>query len=511
MCRAKCCPAEGSHPVLALGAVLGAAVLGRQEWPAITAMARTVLSVAHVAALAVSAAAVAWLILAAVRFARAAPAARRNYPRVILARLRWRWLTRNLALAHADPHGRRKMRGAFGPAVGTNVRIEKPKGHVRYPRARFRADAFGVIARIKTIPKAGRAEFEKAAADIADEWRCTRVQVSQPKPGRLLVRGLVTDPLAARFGPEGAPEGTYSDPHPFRPYLGRDEWAADRWADLSGLTGITVVGLPGYGKTSLILSLLHQLAGTAAVQFVFIDGKGGGDYADWRQRAWLHSGDELPAAAAVLEDVHSLMRHRLAAIAQGTGQRNMWHSGPTPDYPLIVTVVDEAHTFYDLDAVKGTKEAESHVRACRALSGQLIKKGRSVLFLTILITQKGTSDALPTALRDNCGLGFAFATKTRDGAVAGLGESIKEYPSYCPTTLRDRSMIGVATASLPSGSDPFVRLRVPEITEAAASARAAETAHLRADPTMAPVPVSPIVRAADNTPAPMPADLVSSS
>ncbi len=355
---------------------------------------------------------------------------------------------------------------------------------------------------MKTVPKVGRAEFEKAAVHLADEWRCVRVSVSQPQPGRLIVRGLRNDPLAVPTGMDDAPPGTYggvtkSGPecYGWRPYLGRDEYAVDRYADLSGLTGITIVGLPGMGKTSLVLSLLWQLAGTGAVQFVFVDGKGGGDYSAWQDRAWLHCGDSLPAAAAVLEDVHGLMRSRLGRVAAGTGPRNGWHLGPTPDNPLIVIVIDEAHTYYDLESVKGDKESERQVRICRTLTGQLVRKGRSVLFVTIVITQKGTSDAIPTAIRDNCRLGFSFGVKTRDAAVAGLGEAIKEYPSYCPTTLRDPSMVGVCTSSLPTGSDSFVRLRVPEISESAAAARARETAHLRADPSQigTVVPISAAV------------------
>jgi DNA segregation ATPase FtsK/SpoIIIE, S-DNA-T family len=438
-------------PLVAV-AVLALAVVVRARWPLVVQLAHDALTLALIAAAVV-------VVALAVRVALLPAPARRNYPLAWLARAGWRSLTRNLSLAHIDQH------------QGDNG-----KRKVRHPRVRIRADEFGIVAAVKTLPKVGRSQFEDAADHLANAWRCSRVQVSQPKAGRLVVRGLRTDPLSLPLR-----DHSYRNDLPWRPYLGRDEWAADRYADLSGITGITVVGLPGYGKTSLILSLLDQLAGSAAVQFVFIDGKGGGDYRDWAPRAWLSTGDELDGAAAVLEDVHALMRRRLAAVS-AAGTRNRWHIGPTEDYPLIVTVIDEAHTFYDLDAVKGSKEGEAQVRACRALSGQLIKKGRSVLFLTILITQKGTSDALPTALRDNCGLGFAFATKTRDGAVAGLGEAIKEWPSFCPTTLRDRSMIGVCTASLPSGGSPFVRLRVPEITEAAASARASATAHLRRDP-----------------------------
>jgi hypothetical protein len=55
-------------------------------------------------------------------------AAKRNYPLTVWASIRWRWLTRNLGLAHVDPHaqGKLKIRGAIGPSIGKNVRIERP-------------------------------------------------------------------------------------------------------------------------------------------------------------------------------------------------------------------------------------------------------------------------------------------------------------------------------------------------------------------------------------------------
>ncbi|MBV9720286.1 MAG: cell division protein FtsK, partial [Candidatus Eremiobacteraeota bacterium] len=71
---------------------------------------------------------------------------------------------------------------------------------------------------------------------------------------------------------------------------------------------------------------------------------------------------------------------------------------------------------------------------------------------------------------------LSFAVKTRDAAVAALGEGIHEYPSYCPTTLQSPEYVGVATAAIRTGHDPFVRLRVPEISEQAAAARAVQTA-----------------------------------
>jgi S-DNA-T family DNA segregation ATPase FtsK/SpoIIIE len=465
--------------VLGLVVIILVAIVVKREMRVIT-------EVVHVLAVVVLGLLAARITLAAVRFGWAPPAAKRNYPRAIWCRIRWHWLTRNLGLAYVDPHAKIKHRAAIGPAIGKGVRIEKPKGKVRHPRAHFRADEYGVVAKVRTLPRVGRAEFEKEAQHIADEWRCHRVQVAQLKPGRLIVRGMRTDPLAVPFGPERAPAGVYANPHPFKPYLGRDEWGTHRFANLYGLTGVTIGGLPDYGKTSLVLSWLVQLAGTRAVQFVFIDGKGGGDYDDWSDRAWLTCGHDLERAAKTWPQVEQLMTTRLANVGHVPGPRNRWHIGPTEDYPLIVTVADECHSFFDLEAARANgKQAEQWTRQCRTSAANLVRMGRSVLMLNVFITQKQTGDAIPTAIRDVCQLGFSFAVRTRDAAVAGLGEHIRDYPSYCPTQLREKpTYIGVCTASLPTGADPFVRLRVPEISEDAAAQRATETAGFRSDPTL---------------------------
>jgi S-DNA-T family DNA segregation ATPase FtsK/SpoIIIE len=398
-------------------------------------------------------------------------------PAAIWARITWKWLAANLGASYADRHR---------------------KGRVRCPRARIWPDAHGIVARVKPIPGVGRAEFEKHAVHIANAWRCVRVQVSQPRPGRLIVRGLRSDPLTQplQWGQaEKLEDVGHSGSAPelagnLRLYVGRDEWGADRHIPLSGTSGIIVGGLPGYGKTSLINSWLMQLAGSDAVQFAVIDGKGSSDYRYWEDRAFISTGDELPAAAAALEDVHALMRTRLATVLELTGYRNGWHQGPSREFPLVLTVIDEAHSFYDESAVKGNREAEAQVRACRALTGQLVKKGRSVMMLTVLATQKADGQAVPTFIRDQCRYSLSFATKTREASVCALGEQIRGYESFCPTTLQDPQYVGVCTASLRTGQDPFVRIRVPEVTEQAAAARAAETALLSRNPIQVPAPLS---------------------
>lgn len=196
-------------------------------------------------------------------------------------------------------------------------------------------------------------------------------------------------------------------------YVGRDDFGADRYLPLRGLTGICVSGLPGYGKTSLISSWLCQLTPTPAAQFALLDGKDGGDQEPWHDRAWRHAGDQLADALEVLEDVHAEMRRRLRSIVGLCGQRNAWNaSGPTDDLPLLMTVIDECQTYLDIAQHKGDRAMESLARRCIALVGELIRKGRSVLCLTVLATQKTTGDSIPTSLRDNSGLAVSFALKT---------------------------------------------------------------------------------------------------
>jgi hypothetical protein len=156
-------------------------------------------------------------------FAGLPPAAKRYYLPSVWAQVRWRWLTRNLGLAHVDPHAKVKFRGAIGPSIGRNVRIEKPKAKILYPRAVIRPDAYGLVAKVKTVPGVGRAQFEDAAPFIADYWRCVRVQVAQVKPGRLIVRGLRVDPLADRFGLEDAPAAAFTlEAPPLEPWAIED-------------------------------------------------------------------------------------------------------------------------------------------------------------------------------------------------------------------------------------------------------------------------------------------------
>src|SRR5207237_10618930 len=125
--------------------------------------------------------------------------------------------------------------------------------------------------------------------------------------------------------------------------IGRDEYAQPTTVRLSNVPGISVAGLPGYGKTSLVNGLVARLAPSPAVQFAVVDGKGGADYEDLTGRFFAWADDDLGAANAVFKRLYELRRLRSASIRADLGVKNMWHVGPSPDWPLVVLIIGDAH------------------------------------------------------------------------------------------------------------------------------------------------------------------------
>jgi len=452
----------------------------------------------------------AWLVI---RFTRASRRTKRHYFTAWYARLRWRWLTRNLGLAIVDKDTKVSQR--VSNVSGKAVQVSKPKTVVRYPKVKIRPDDYGLVVRVKPLPGVGKTQFEKQTEHLANAWKCHRVQVIDGrKPGRFIVRALRRDPLAEPLGMADAPAGVYTSVEApevttltttpvvevqptwaerraarklprggdlSRVYWGRDEWGVHRYLAMANLAGITVGGLAGYGKTSLLASLLYQWAGSPAIQFALIDGKGGSDYEDLASRAWIYTGDDIDRALSAARALHAVMRYRTANVRRILGIKNAWDRGPSPEFPLVVIVWDECHTFFDMPpSGKVYEEQRAKIQELISICAQLVKKGRSVMMLNVFITQKQTGDAIPTAIRDNCAVGASFATRTKDAAVAGLGEGIRDYPGLCPTGLKERPTYqGVCTVALGDGTEDFTRTRVPFVTEDVLAQRGRATAHLR--------------------------------
>lgn len=384
------------------------------------------------------------------------------------ARIRRRWpkVAQHLGLVLVD-------RTATAAATG---KAPAPKPRYVVPRMRVTADPFGVVCTARTVAGVGLKEWQGAARHLADDWRATRVAVTQVKPGKVRIRAVRVDPLSfpTTYAPDPAnlPVPKTLDRLP----VGLDEFGEDVSLRLSNVAGICVCGLPGYGKTSFINNLIVRLSASPAVQFVGLDGKSDdphqGDYGDLADRFTVLLGDDLEQANKLLGELVEFRRARASSIRTLLGRKNAWHGAFTPAWPLVVVIVDEAHTFFSQVKDGGDKA----LRARNALAAQnaqhvedLIKKGRSVGILTVLATQKGTGDAIPTQIRDVCSVSLAFACRTIEAAVAALGEDIRQHPEANPVQLRDPVYVGVATMAV-EGRAGFTRVRMPYVPDEAAAA-----------------------------------------
>jgi DNA segregation ATPase FtsK/SpoIIIE, S-DNA-T family len=403
---------------------------------------------------------------------------------LLARRLRTRQARRHPAQAAVRERTRQARRLAaewplLAQTLGLGYRDLWTRQH-RFPAAEFTLDDQGVTATVAAIAGAGLADYQRATGYLADTWGCVTVRAEQQAPGLVRLRGLHRDPLLApaRVDLSGLAPASLD-----AWWLGWAEDASAVFVRSAEVSGMVVAGLAGFGKTMLVAHQLGQLAPSPAVQFVLIDGKGGPDYDHLFPRAWLSAKDDLDQVRDALRRVHRLMVDRQASIASVLGVTDAWHLGPSPRWPLVVVVIDEAHTFFH--ERKGTSpEVKAHnalVAELSRLVEELIRKGRNVAIQVLLLTQRATGDAIPTRIRDNCQVAISFATRTIDGAVAALGEEIRQHPDASPVLLNDPAYVGVAVTSLPERPG-FHRVRTPQVDHHQVAAIIRATTGLRRDP-----------------------------
>lgn len=358
------------------------------------------------------------------------------------------------------------------------------------PKLRVYTDDYGVTIRVKTLGRLGLKEWRNASSYLADAWRVPRVQVSPGKPGWLVVRAMLRDPLTevytlpARPIPVASENPVPADVVDLRTWrLGRGEDGSTVSVRSHSVPGVVVSGQPGYGKSSLLLGRVADLAFSPCVQFVVLDGKGGGDWDDFAPRCWRFCKANREMANKILGEVWDLMNRRHDLIRALLGVKDLWRIGPSVEWPMIQVIIDEAHTFFHF--YKGDKPGEALAAQAVKAVEDLIRMGRDVGIQVILATQKPTGDAIPTSLRDNCPIAISFAQRTSEAAVAALGSDINDYPHAHPRRLQDPAYVGVATL-VAQGRPGFTLVRTPLGPDEDQMAQiAAATAHLVTDPTTA--------------------------
>lgn len=332
----------------------------------------------------------------------------------------------------------------------------------------------GPRVRITLLPGQTPTTVASKAEALAAALRAPAVQVLTTEEDART--GAVTLSIRTREALTSAPTGV---PAPALDLAcvtyGVGEDGVGRSVSLKNLSGWAVGGVPGSGKTASMTYAVAGLMQNPAVQFAVLDGKGGSDWA-WaapRAAAFTNDDENFSAMAEPIEQAHQLMRHRLGTQKAERGSANFWALPPAADHPAIVLLIDECQTIFEVSGMG--KEEKAQAEAIKRKVSALIKKGRSAGIVTVLMTQKPTADALPTALRDNCSLRTAFRVLTREAAEAVLGA----IPAGTPTLPTDipSNLPGVAVVASDRGG--FERVRFGYIDEEEAERLAQETAALR--------------------------------
>ncbi|MEU6966112.1 hypothetical protein [Streptomyces chrestomyceticus] len=381
----------------------------------------------------------------------------------------WRRLAPNVGLARIDEN----TKGVKDWQGNTKKSITV------VPKLKAVPEPWGVRAHIQTIPKVGITEFEKATLWLADAWGCEEVQVKRVKSGLIEVRGIVGNPLDDHQ-PYAWPTG-----QEWVLPMGHNPWMRQIEIPLRELSGIKIAGMPGYGKTMLMLAWYAVLADRPEVQPVIFDGKTAdpryGDWAEVAHRAMFITGDNPEAANQRLTDLVRMLKDRPGRLVEERGTHKFWKHGPTCDNPLVPVFMDECHNYIDAGGLRGKEKEliESNQRLMRTVT----KEGRGLGFLPIIGTQKQTADAIPTAVRDNCEVGICFPVATLDAAEAALGSAIRKDEANQPTQFVDKEAnAGLCVViGLPGLRGRYDRVRVGDLDEDDITRRVQTAGGLRRD------------------------------
>jgi S-DNA-T family DNA segregation ATPase FtsK/SpoIIIE len=169
------------------------------------------------------------------RLAFAAPERRAVIRKARRIRRTWRRTAIRVGLAHCEQIKAHAPLGAPGSGRRTLT-----------PAILVRQEAWGVRIDAHTLGRLGLEQFQAAADHLANAWKVPLVRVEQHAPGVIRIRALLRDPLTTKT--EYSPENTVTcDPATWSP--GVDADGREVTMRSSGVSGVVVAGLAGYGKT----------------------------------------------------------------------------------------------------------------------------------------------------------------------------------------------------------------------------------------------------------------------
>lgn len=204
--------------------------------------------------------------------------------------------------------------------------------------------------------------------------------------------------------------------------------AVDEYGDTVSLVfkdnaGVVFGGVPGSGKTGGLTSFLLPLALSDGVNFRVVDAKGGGDWKAYKSTAksYLEGSDDDAEFIAVRDFLLEQQARMVERKKMGIG--NFWNLSVDErasmglDFELLV--MDECQEWFDQGGK--TRERKAIMSEIQDILQRLVKQGRSLGFMTVFATQKPTVEAMPSPIRDNCGIRIALRVMNSQAESSILG------------------------------------------------------------------------------------------
>ncbi|ORA54187.1 hypothetical protein [Mycobacteroides franklinii] len=278
----------------------------------------------------------------------------------------------------------------------------------------------GLLVALKGVPGQTLNTYRGALPHLVTAWNAKNLSVSEPEGGTYLLAFNDRDPLKGRDYRLQGPHRYDADAG--RSLLGVGTDGREVWISWAGNAGLVIAGAPGTGKTASLLPVLAGMAGQAEIHLV--DGKA---MFDWEGispicRTYIRSG-KPDAPQEMLRRVYAASKRRGEAVYRLTGESNFWLLNRQQRRELGVTpvfiILDECQKFLDWSGME--KDEKAIVAANRKYIREMVQEGRSAGVVVILITQKPTSESIPTIIRDNAALRLSYYVRSSAAAIAVLG------------------------------------------------------------------------------------------
>lgn len=208
------------------------------------------------------------------------------------------------------------------------------------------------------------------------------------------------------------------------------------------VSGAVVSGMPGSGKSVSMRLPFLALDEHPHAEVTVLDCKGGADWEGFSNVIGFSPAqtdlENLQTASDVIDEVMNEMRARYA-----NGLTQFWNLPPESRPPFRLLVIDESQELFESSPDPAVKKIRAQILP---KVSALVKKGRASGVCVVLLSQKQTSDAIPTAIRDNATLKVAFRLATREAVIAGMGrDSAKDEatPLDIPTERRGGAVVEI--------------------------------------------------------------------